>query len=219
MNKLNIAVSVLVVFLVGCATNKVTEEKYSGFLNNYSQLEQSDIHPETKRYIAPNANFSSYKGVMIDKVKIIFPDGLERPDNTLLTSIAKAYEDELKTSFRDRGYVVTQTAKPGVARIQAAITSVYSSYDDLKAYQYIPIAAAITGTMRASGATQKSARVMMEAKVTDAKSGKLLATVMDLQKGKEQKSSASKITLDDVRPILTQWALRFANALARLQKN
>ncbi len=219
MNKLNIAVAASLVLLTGCATNKVTEDKYSGFLDNYSQLEQSDIYPETKLYIVPNVDFSSYKGVMIDKVRIIFPDGLARPKNLLLTSIAKAYEEELKTSFTDKGYVVTQTEKPGIARIEAAITSVYSSFDDLQAYQYIPIGAAITGAMRVSGASQKSARVMMEAKVTDAKNGKLLASVVDLQKGKELKSSSSKVTLDEARPILQQWALRFANAFGRLQKN
>ncbi|MBL4744137.1 MAG: DUF3313 domain-containing protein [Cycloclasticus sp.] len=217
MKKLNIGVAVLVVFLAGCAANKVTEDKYSGFLSNYSQLEQSDIYPETKLYVAPNVDFSNYKSVMIDKVKILDPDGLERPNNTLLVSIATAYENELKTSFRKKGYGIVGKPELGVIRIQAAITSVYGSYDDLKAYQYIPISAAITGAMRATGTTQKNARVMMEAKVTDAKSGQLLASVIDLQKGKALESSDSKVALDDVMPVLQQWALRFANALARLQ--
>lgn len=216
MNKLNLVIAVLVAFLSGCAANKVTEEKYSGFLDNYAQLEDNDDYDETKRYINPKVDFSTYKGVIIDKVKVIFPDGLERPDNQLISSIAKAYEDELKTSFRAKGYEVTQVAKPGVARIQAAITSVYVSYDDIKAYQVIPIAAVIEGVGRGTGMIDKSARIMSEAKITDSVTGELMASAIDLQEGKKKESSESEISVDDVRPVLKQWSKRFADAMSRL---
>jgi hypothetical protein len=214
VNKLNLGIAALVVLLSGCTANQVTEEKYSGFLDNYAQLEANDDYDATKRYINPKIDFSSYKGVIIDKVKVIFPDGLERPDNQLISSIAKAYEEELKTSFRAKGYEVAQAAKPAVARIQAAITSVYVSHDDLKVYHILPIAAVVEGVGRGAGLINKSVRVMSEAKVTDSVTGELMASVIDLQEGKEQESSESKMTVDDVRPALKQWAKRFADGMS-----
>ena len=61
-----------------------------------------------------------------------------------------------------RKFNIVEQAGDGTIRIQAAITSVFTSYDDLKGYQYIPIAAAVTGAARASGVEKQSVRVMSE---------------------------------------------------------
>lgn len=203
------------VLVSGCAANKVTEEKYSGFLDNYSQLEQSKTYADSKVFVEPTADFSNYKKLIIEKVVILSPGALEKPNDSLMASIATTYEEELKKNFRGKGYTIVQQGGKGTARIQAAITSVYTSFDDLKAYQYIPIGAAITGAMRVSGTTKRNARVMMEAKVTDAKTGQLLVSIIDLQKGKEVENQG-KVILNDVRPVLQQWAKLFAKAFSLL---
>ena len=215
MKLFNIFLMTAAVLITGCAANEVTKEKYSGFLGNYSQLQQSPTYPASKIFIEPKTNFSNYKTIIIEKVVILSGGALAQPNNSLLQSIASTYQGELKKSFKAKGYTIVTHGGVGTARIQAAITSVHTSFDDLKAYQYIPTSAAITGAMRASGSAKKNARVMMEAKVTDAKTGQLLASIVDLQKGKEVEESG-EVTLNDVRPVLKQWAKRFATAFSLL---
>jgi len=215
MKVLNCLPIMLLALLTACAANKVTEESHSGFLANYAQLQPSEIYPNSKVFVESDVNFSNYKSLMIDKVVILSSAALENPNDSLMRSIATQYEQELKDSFRQQGYKIVNQAGAGTARIQTAITSVYTSFDDLKAYQYIPIAAAITGTMRATGKAKRNARVMMEAKVTDAKTNQLLASIIDLQKG-EEVDEGNKVSISDVKPVLKQWATRFAKAFASL---
>jgi len=86
--------------------------------------------------------------------------------NEFQTAIADKYEAMLNQKISKRAKVVDQ-AGPGVIRLQTAITSVYTSHDDLRGYQYIPVAAAITGGARATGAEKKSARMMSELRIVD----------------------------------------------------
>ncbi len=109
-------------------------------------------------------------------------------------------------------------AGPGTLRVQAAITSVYLSYDDMKVYQYISIAAAVTGISRASGASDKRLRVVSEVKVVDSVNGKLLAEAIDLESGDKAVDETDKIQLSDVAPVLDFWAGRISSRLANLVK-
>ena len=113
---------------------------------------------------------------------------------------------------------MVDAAGEGTIRLQAAITSVFTSYDDMKGYQYIPIAAAVTGAARASGAEDKHARVMTEIKLIDSVNGHLLGQAVDL-KGNEEKAveDSSEITLADTVPVLEQWAQRITNRLVDLK--
>lgn len=196
MNKLLASIIVLVLFLTGCAANRMSEDKYSGFLDNYDQLVPSKKYPQTRFYIAPDANFSSYSAYMIDPVYVVLPGGMAQPEDQLFNNIAKTYHDELMAAFEAEGFTVVNEIGPNVARITSAVTGVYSSAD---------------GTF-----SKTKARIIMEGKVTDATTSKLLGSVIDLQTGQTLKSAEDIVTLDSFRPVLRAWARRFANAMATL---
>lgn len=196
MNKLLVSIIVLVLFLTGCAANRMSEDKYSGFLDNYDQLVPSKKYPQTRLYIAPDANFSSYSAYMIDPVYVVLPGGMAQPEDQLFNNIAKTYHDELIAAFEAEGFTVVNEIGPNVARITSAVTGVYSSAD---------------GTF-----SKTKARIIMEGKVTDATTSKLLGSVIDLQTGQTLKSAEDIVTLDSFRPVLRAWARRFANAMATL---
>ncbi len=214
MLKLVTALLVSSALLSGCASNQVSEEKYSGFLSDYSILKQSPRDEDTRAYVAPDVDWSQYNNVMVDKVLVMTPDGDEeqQADPKLLIAIAERYEALIKDNLSHNFTIVDQPGE-GTIRFQAAITSVYSSFDDLKAYQYIPISAAITGVARASGSSEKNARVMTEMKMIDSVKGQLLAQAIDLKAGKEISDENPEITLSDVLPVLDQWAQRIAERL------
>ena len=216
MNKLLTTLLVSSALLTGCASNTVSEEKYSGFLNDYSILKPSAKDKHTMGYTTPGVDWKKYNSVMVDKVLVITPDSGQKTDAKLLVAIADKFEALIKQEISKK-FTVVDHAGEGTIRLQAAITSVYASYDDMKAYQYIPIAAAVTGVARASGAENKYARVMTEIKLVDSVNGQLLGQAVDLKGDEEKPVKDSGVTLEDVVSILEQWAQRITNRLVDLK--
>jgi len=217
MNKTMIGLIVSGALLTGCASNTVTDEKYSGFLSDYSILKPVKEDPGRLGYLDPDINWQKYHGVMVDKVLIITPDGEQQTDAKILVAIADKYQELLKQKLSTR-FNVVDNAGSGIARFQAAITSVFTSYDDMKGYQYIPVAAAFTGAKRASGSEQQRIRVMTEAKLIDSVDGQLLGQTVDLKSGDKKQDKDSGILLADVVPILERWAQRASDTLGSLKE-
>ena len=218
MNKLLIFVCFLIssALLTGCAGNKVSEENYSGFLHDYSVLKPAPNDKDTLSYVAPGIDWHKYNSVMVDKVLVITSDGEQKKDSELLVAIADKLHDLMEQNI-SKSFNLVNHAGEGTVRIQAAITSVYASYDDLKAYQYVPIAAVFTGAKRAAGAEEKSVRVVAEFKLVDSVDGQLLGEAIDLKSGERKQDKDSAILLADVVPILEQWAHRITDRLNGLR--
>ncbi len=217
MKKLFAGLLISSALLTGCASNNsVTEDKYSGFLDNYSLLKKVPNDKSTMGYVTPEIDWSDYNTIMVDKVLVITPDGDMKTDGKLLVAIADKFEELIKQELA-KEFKVVDNAGVGTIRVQAAITSIFSSYDDMKGYQYIPIAAAVTGAARASGAEKKSVRVMAEFRILDSTDGQLLAQAVDLKAGGKEQDENSGILLADVIPILEQWAIRMTDRLEGLR--
>lgn len=217
MKKLIVPFLISTALLSGCASNKVTDDKYSGFLNDYSILKPAPQDKDTLVYIAPNIDWNKYNSVMVDKVLIITPDEEQKTDGKLLVAIADKFEELIKENVSQK-FTVTDQPGADTVRLQAAITSVFSSYDDMKGYQYIPIAAVVTGAARASGMEKKSVRVMAEFKIVDSVNSQLLGQAVDLEAGDKKQDQSSEILLEDVVPILEQWANRISDRLVSLKQ-
>lgn len=218
MNKFFLGILISGVLLSGCASNnKVTDDKYSGFLSDYSILKTTPSDKDTLGYVNRDVNWKKYNSVMVDKVVVITPDGDIKTDGELLIAIADQFHELIIQKLSDN-FTIVNTPGSSTIRIQPAITSVFTSHDDLKGYQYIPIAAAVVGASRATGATKKSARVMSEVKMIDSVDGELLAQAVDLKAGGKVQDEDSVILLADVKPTLEQWAQRIDDRITSLQK-
>jgi hypothetical protein len=218
MNKLFASLLISGALLSGCASNnKISEDKYSGFLSDYSILKVTPNDKDTLGYVNRDVNWQKYNSVMVDKVVVITPDGDTKTDGKLLVAIADKFHELIVQKLSDN-FTAVNTAGSGTIRIQPAITSVFTSYDDLKGYQYIPVAAAVTGARRAGGGEKQSARVMSEIKMIDSVDGELLAQAVDLKAGGKVQDEKSGVLLADVKPILEQWAQRIDDRITSLQK-
>ncbi len=70
----------------------MSEDKYSGFLSDYSVLTDSAANDNAKSYVASGVDCSQYSNVMVDKVLIITPDNATNEVyQTLLVKIADRY--------------------------------------------------------------------------------------------------------------------------------
>ena len=77
--------------IISCTTNEtITEDKYSGFLNDYSNLRPDPLDVDTLAYTNPEVNWKKYSNAIIDKVTIITPEGQEKNDGALLLAVTDA---------------------------------------------------------------------------------------------------------------------------------
>lgn len=216
MNKTMTGLIVSGALLTGCASNVITDEKFSGFLSDYSILKPVKDDPGRLGYYDPDINWQQYNSIMVDKVIVITPDGKQQTDAKILVAIADKFQELLKQKLSTK-FNVVDNAGAGTIRLRAAITSVFTSYDDMKGYQYVPIAAAFTGAKRASGSEQQRIRVMAELKLLDSVDGQLLAQSVDLKSGDNKQDKNSGILLADVVPILARWAQTTNDGLVALR--
>jgi len=205
------------VFITGCTTNeKITEEKYSGFLNDYSNLRPDPKDADTLAYRTPNINWQKYTNVMVDKVTIITPEDQEQNKGDLLVAVSDRYRELIREKVSQKFNLVDKAASNTI-RVQPAITGVSESFGDREFYQYLPIGIVVTGAARTSGLSKENVRVMTEIRVVDSLNGQILVKAIDLKAGKEKQDKDSEITLQDVEPVLEQWAQRMTNILNELR--
>jgi hypothetical protein len=219
-NKITITIttiSILAALLFACTTNEITPEKYSGFLSDYSALKPSKNDKDMRVYLRPGVNWQQYDSLMIDKVAIVPSSDMTVTHKEIFTEVADEFQ-KLLISHLSTQLNVVAVEGTHTLRLEAAITGVYESFDDLRGYQFIPVAAVVTGISRGTGISKKKARMMSEGKLVDAATGTILAEVIDLKAGKVIQKEGQPVTLSDLEPVLEIWATRITQKLMELKE-
>lgn len=182
MKKLSLVlISITTTLVLAACSNapKLTTESMprSGFLPDYNLLvpiatRESDTR--IWRYRVSGVNPSTYTAVILDPVylnqnatKEISADVINRAKAALQASMADA------VSSRGNIRIVTQPG-PGVARVSVGITGAESSADSLKPWNFTPVGLAMNAAAFAGGVNAKTPALLVESKITDSQSNKLL---------------------------------------------
>ena len=206
--------------LAGCASTQTakvaSKEQFSGYLSNYTDLKEvkTKSGQEYLRWLSPDVKPGVYSKVYLKGVIFypkLKPEALAGHDT--LIQIGEYFNDAIKRELSAAGVLATGPG-PGVAEMQLAITGVYISDEGMKAYEVVPVAAVIGLGEAALGERDQIVQLVMEGKMTDSQSGKLLATAVHKGLGKDLKNDKTQLTLDDVKPVLDGWA---KNMAARIQ--
>ena len=92
-------------------------------------------------------------------------------------------------------------------QVRSAVSGVSSSSEELKAYQYIPVALAVTGAMEATGARDKNLVIFLEAEAIDEASGEVVASkVRGADLGKVTSGDLKEDPIGAIKPLLKEWA-------------
>ncbi len=220
VTKKNLATAALCFLLSGCASNKNLTSQHSGFLSDYSSLKQSPYDPAEFLYIAPGVDFASYENVMVAPVRIMANNEQIKANKSLLKEMSEYMTQKVRTSIRQNpNFKLVTKPQANTAKIEFALTAVTVDYSDREVYQYIPVAFVITEAARASGASDKNARVVVELRVTDANTGQVLGRVLGSQKGEQVTvDQEKKLTLDLLKPALDNIAKRVNKRLTEMKK-
>lgn len=198
--------------LAGCAAETPKPGEFSGFLGNYSNMEEVQAPSGQKafRWISPKLKPSNYSAVMVSQVQF-YPkaEPTAQVSQETLDEIRNYATETFTRALREKVRVVTSPG-PGVAKITAAITAVKPSEEGLAAYQYVPIAFVVTMAKRGVAGTPEQPKIVAEVMITDSVSNEVIGKVVRVGTGKELAeatgSTEKVITLNDVKPVFDSWA-------------
>lgn len=200
------------VFLIvtACATTQQANDVVkSGFLDDYSILRKGAGDNEALlRYVNPIADWKKYTKVMIDPVQLWMGKSsslrfIPREERIRLTLILFGkIRDGLLADYR-----IVREPGPHVMRISVALTEAKSSDAALDTISSIlPTGYVVSGAKSlATGTGTFVGAASVEAKITDAELGTLLAAAVDRRGGAKSLSGVTS-EWDDVEESFQYWA-------------
>jgi hypothetical protein len=196
--------------LLGGCTSKVTQkEQYSGFLPNYSNLQEVTTPSGEKamRWVTPSWNPNAYNTVAFKHLELYpAPKPNERVNRQTLDQLQTYMTDSAKSTLSQKYRVVpdVQSAPAGsrILIVRAAITGVTASNEGMKWYEVVPVAAAIGATQAATGHRDQDTELYIEAEMIDASNGQTVAKVARKVFGEQLKNTSQQVTANDFKAAL-----------------
>lgn len=208
-------------FLQGCAaTQQRRDVVESGFLAPSEQalLTEGQKHEALLRYVNPDVDWRSYTKVMIDSVAVwknpetqdVSPEDLQRLTDFLYGQLHDALS---------RDYAIVTQPGPGVFRAAFAITEAEASNPGLDVVtSIIPQTRILTGVkgLIVGGKPGFVGTAGLEAKFTDAQTGKILGLAVDRRGGTKNLRGTTN-SWNDVEQAYIYWAAMVRYRLCMLR--
>ena len=202
--------TLVIVAMASCATTQQAKDVgTSGFLGDYSILQKgAGDNQALRRYVNPIADWKNYTKVMIDPVQLWMGQSsplrnIPREERIRLASLLFGkLRDGLLADYR-----VVREPGPDVMRISVALTEAEASNTVLDTISSIlPTGYVVSGTKSlATGTGTYVGAASVEAKITDAELGTLLAAAVDRRGGAKSLSGVTS-EWDDVEESFQFWA-------------
>ena len=204
---------------IACAsTEQVREEvEPSGFLGDYSELEEGAEEEAALVFIRTDTSFHDFSKIEIDPITIWHGSSLDEVPEEELQRLA----DHLDTALREqlgRHFELVERASPGTLRLRVAITEAVGSRVVLDiASTVLPPARLLSEVKRLTTGTQAFVgKAAIELEILDALSGERLIAAVDMRAGtKTLRGSTS--TWSAVEEAFDYWATRLASRLVLLR--
>lgn len=194
--------------LAGCSSSVTAPEKYSGFLKNYSGIQEtkSASGKTILRWVDPSFKSSNYDKLIFNPLTY-YPE--PKPTTQLgaqtLDKILAYANQQLKASAEKRIQLVS---KPGPRTLifHGAITGVDSSKQGLQFYEVIPVAMIVAGTQAATGHRTMETNLYFEGELIDSSTNKVVMKVVRKGEGKTVSNESAPITVDSLKSVIDDMA-------------
>jgi hypothetical protein len=211
--------------LTACRTTRqveMSEQDFSGFLGDYSQLRRGEKGEANFIYFAPGVRWGNYTKICIRPVELWKSATLDSPlgqlspqnQQMLVNYFHAALVDSLGDDFQIVNY-----AGPDVLVIHAAVTDARPSRPVLNLVStVVPMALIVSyGKQTITGTGTGVGMVMVEAEFTDGQTGQRLAAVVDARAGTKALRTKFTSTWGDVKLAFDWWAQRLDERLIKLK--
>lgn len=211
--------------LAACGGGGLTQSEKSGFLTSaeYNRLQEiQSPAPGVKlyRYISPDFDRSSVKGVMIDPV-ILYQTALKKEGQKGLTDetiyqTRMIIDKELKDKVARRGNLVDKPG-PGIGRLSIAITGAEVEGDSFKPWNVVPVSAVLFAAQKAAGIDSKTPSLVIEAKMRDSVTGKIWGEGVYVMSGETFRMESS--TPEAFQKLAIDWVTVAVRVAAGMKDN
>lgn len=189
----------VVTLLAACSnTPKLASEPMprSGFLPDYSVLvPMATSVPDARiwRYRISGVNPSSYTAVILDPI-YLNQSATKDVSAQAITNAKAALQASMVEAVSARGNIQIVTKPgPGVARVSVGITGAESSNDYLKPWNFTPIGLAANAAAFAGGVNAKTPALLIESKITDSQSNKILGEGLVTVQGESFRTASGSV--------------------------
>ncbi|ANS45393.1 DUF3313 domain-containing protein [Serratia inhibens] len=202
--RLSVAMAVLAtgLLLAGCSSKVANKQQYSGFLSDYSKLQETESATghKTLRWIDPTFKESNYRGVYFSPVTY-YPAAkpTARVSQDTLNKIKDYANLRINAALSERMTVLQSPSGSRVLLAKVAITAVSAENEDLKFYEVTPVTAVIASTMAVSGHRTQNTTLFLEAQLIDQDTGKTVMEVVRKGYGKTVSNDSAPVTANEVK--------------------
>ncbi|WP_318362912.1 DUF3313 domain-containing protein [Enterobacter sp.] len=194
--------------LAGCASKVAQPENYSGFLKDYSGLQQttSASGKPVLRWVDPNFDPDQYDSIIYHPVTY-YP--VAKPTSQIgqqtLDGLLNYTNSKLKTAIGQRKPLVTS---PGAHSLifRGAITGVDSSKEGLQFYEVVPVALLVAGTQAATGHRTMDTHLYFEGELIDAATNKPVLKVVRKGEGEDLNNESTPMTVETLKQVVDDMA-------------
>ncbi|MBM3070254.1 DUF3313 domain-containing protein [Enterobacter sp. RHBSTW-00994] len=173
--------------LAGCASKVTSPEQYSGFLKDYSGLQQttSATGKPVLRWVDPAYSDAKYDNIVWNPITYYpAPKPTTQIGQKTLDELRTYTDNKMKTAIGQRKPIVA-TPGPRSLIFRGAITGVSSKQEGLQFYEVVPVALVLAGTQMATGHRTMDTHLYFEGELIDAATGKPVIKVVRKGEGKE----------------------------------
>ncbi|KTJ35777.1 hypothetical protein ASU85_24835 [Klebsiella aerogenes] len=202
---LKVSVLSAVLSLTACSNNNVTKpEHYSGFLQDYSNLQPSRTATgkPLMRWVDPNFNPQNYDSIVYNTVEYYpAPKATTQIGQNVLDQIQAYTNQKIKPALTSRKPIV-EKAGPHSLIFRGAITGVSSEEEGLQFYEVIPVALVVAGTQMATGHRTMNTHLFFEGELIDATTRKPVIKVVRMEEGKSLPNKNSPLGLENLKNVI-----------------
>lgn len=195
--------------LAGCASKVAEPNQYSGFLKDYSGLQQttSASGKPTLRWVDPSYDESKYDNIVWTPVTYYpTPKPTTQLGQTALDDIRTYTDNKMKAAIGQRKPIVA-TPGPRSLIFRGAITGVSSQKEGLQFYEVVPVALVVAGTQMATGHRTMDTHLFFEGELIDAQTNKPVIKVVRKGEGKELNNESTPMTLATLKHVIDDMAV------------
>ncbi|WNN46819.1 DUF3313 domain-containing protein [Siccibacter colletis] len=195
--------------LAGCSSNVTQSDKYSGFLKDYSDLQEatSASGKPVLRCVAPGFNEANYDSMVYNP--IVFyppPQPTAQVSQEMLDGVLNYTNTRMKEAAAKRKPLVT-TPGPRSLIFRGAITGVDSSKKGFQVYEVLPIALVVAGTQVATGHRTMNTDLYFEGELIDAATQQPVMKVVRKGAGKTLRNENTPMTVDTLKSVIDDLAV------------
>ena len=194
--------------LAGCASKVAAPDQYSGFLKDYSGLQEtkSATGIPTLRWVDPSYNEKNYDNIVWNNITYYpVPKPTTQVGQRTLDDLLAYVNTTMKTAIAKRKPIVA-TPGPRSLIFRGAVTGVSSKKEGLQFNEVVPVALVIAGTQMATGHRTMDTHLYFEGELIDSKTGKPVIKVVRKGEGKELNNENSPMTVATLKKVVDDMA-------------